>query len=232
MPMGWDCVPRLPVLCTPYNTLYTCDGAPHLRSPVPGSPEPEPARLSRERIVKTAFGLLEREGWEALSMRRLAQELDVWPMAAYRYFRDKDELVDALVDYAVAEMDLPSGRGPWRAQIRRLLGAARRTLEGLPPELRARLAPALLAPGAPGLSDAGLEILGSAGFPREQAGRAWAALGAYTVGFVEIAPAVPHAHFEYGLDRLMDGLEHKLPERTQAPSGRARGRSGATRLPH
>ena len=61
----------------------------------------EPTRLSRQRIVATSFGLLEREGWEALSMRRLAQELDVWPMAVYRYFHDKDELVDALVGHAV-----------------------------------------------------------------------------------------------------------------------------------
>jgi TetR/AcrR family tetracycline transcriptional repressor len=52
--------------------------------------------LSRERIVDAAFRLLEQDGWDALSMRRLAQELDVWPMAVYRYFRDKDELVEAL----------------------------------------------------------------------------------------------------------------------------------------
>jgi AcrR family transcriptional regulator len=181
------------------------------------SPEPERARLSRERIVEAALGLLERQGWEALSMRRLAQELDVWPMAVYRYFRDKDELVDALAGYVIEEMDLPRGRGPWRAQIRRLLGAAKRTLQRLPPELRARLAPALLAPGTPGLSDTGLEILKSAGFRGEQAGRAWLALGAYMAGFVQIAPPGADAQFEYGLERLMDGLERKLPE--PGPSG-------------
>ena len=47
------------------------------------------ARLSRERIVEAALGIVEREGLGALSMRRLAQELDVWPMSVYRYFRDK-----------------------------------------------------------------------------------------------------------------------------------------------
>jgi AcrR family transcriptional regulator len=190
------------------------------------SAEPEPARLSRERIVDAAFGVLEREGWDSLSMRRLGQELDVWPMAVYRHFRDKDELVDALVAYLVAEIDLPVERGPWRRRIRRLLDTARGTLEPLPPELRARLAPVLLAPGMAGLSDAGLRILESAGFRGEQAGGAWAALGAYTAGFVEIAPTVAHAQFEHGLDRLMDGLERGLPEQQGTSSERERGRVG------
>jgi len=171
------------------------------------STEPESARLSRERIVDAAFRVLEREGWEALSMRRLGQELDVWPMAVYRHFHDKDELVDALVAFLVAEIDLPAERGPWRTRIRKLLDAVRGTLEPLPPELRARLAPVLLAPGSADLADAGLRTLESAGFRGEQAGRAWAALGAYTVGFVEIAPTVAQAQFEHGLERLMDGLE-------------------------
>ncbi|HEX2231904.1 MAG TPA: helix-turn-helix domain-containing protein [Thermoleophilaceae bacterium] len=179
------------------------------------SAEPEPARLSRERIVDAAFRVLEREGWEALSMRRLGQELDVWPMAVYRHFQDKDELVDALVAYLVAEIDLPVGRCPWRSRIHKLLDVARGTLEPLPPELRARLAPVLLAPRMAALSDAGLRILESAGFRGDDAGTAWAALGAYTVGFVEIAPTAAQAQFEYGLERLIDGLE--LQRRPNTP---------------
>jgi len=51
----------------------------------------EPAtRLSRERVLEAALALAEREGLEALSMRRIAQELDVWPMSLYRYFHDKE----------------------------------------------------------------------------------------------------------------------------------------------
>src|SRR3954451_8011577 len=53
-------------------------------------------QLSRERILGAAAELAGRDGLESLSMRRLAQELDVWPMSVYRYFRDKDELVDAV----------------------------------------------------------------------------------------------------------------------------------------
>jgi AcrR family transcriptional regulator len=199
-----------------YSVQYTV----HMdRAPAPS----EPSKLSRDRIVEVGFGLLERDGWEALSMRRLAQELDVWPMAVYRYFRDKDELVDALVGHAIGAIDVPGGQGPWRAQMRELCGAARSTLARLPPELGARLAPALFTPGRSGLTDAGLEILGSAGFRADQARRAWAALGAYTAGFAELAPEGGAAEFDYGLDRLMDGLEQRSPKRKRATTSRRAG---------
>src|SRR3954462_15307587 len=106
--------------------------------------------LSRERIVETSFRLLEQDGWDALSMRRLAQELDVWPMAVYRYFRDKDELVDALVDHAAGRMERPAPEGDWRERLRGLLDAARVTLHPLPPELRARPGALPLPPPGPG----------------------------------------------------------------------------------
>jgi TetR/AcrR family tetracycline transcriptional repressor len=174
------------------------------------SPEPEPSRLSRERIVEAAFGLLEREGWEALSMRRLAQELDVWPMAVYRYFRDKEELVDAVLGSVVETMELPRVSGSWRDRLSELLGSARRTLEPLPPELRTRLAPQLAAPGALPVSEAGIGAMKSAGFTRAEAARAWEALAAYAVGSLSCRPGRSQRdrrQFEYGLDRLLDGLE-------------------------
>src|SRR3954466_5274956 len=118
--------------------------------------------LSRERIIDAAVGLLEEDGWDALSMRRLAQELDVWPMAVYRYFRDKDELVDALVDHAAGRMELPGTEGSWRERLRGPLAAARVPLRRRPPELRARLGSLLVAPGGPGLAAQGIESLESA----------------------------------------------------------------------
>ena len=89
-------------------------------------------RLSRDRIVEAALGLVEREGWDALSMRRLAQELDVWPMAVYRYFQDKDALVEGLVDAAAESVELPGRRGSWRTRMRALLHGARDALRRPP----------------------------------------------------------------------------------------------------
>lgn len=153
--------------------------------------------LSRERIIDTAVGLLEQDGWDALSMRRLAQELDVWPMAVYRYFRDKDELVDALVDHAAARMELPGAEGHWRERVGALLEATRLTLGRLPPELRARM----VAP------EGGLDVLESAGLDADEARQAWSALAAYTIGAVELRDD----DFDYGLDRLLDGIEAANP---------------------
>src|ERR687896_123729 len=85
-------------------------------------------KLSEERIVEAALALVEREGWDGLSMRRLAQELDVWPMAVYRYFRDKDELLDAMLGAAADGVTIPPARGPWRKQMSDLLREVRRTL--------------------------------------------------------------------------------------------------------
>jgi AcrR family transcriptional regulator len=176
--------------------------------------EGETGQLSRERIVDASLGLLEQEGWEALSMRRLAQQLDVWPMAVYRYFRDKDELVDALVDHAVEQTELPPARDDWRDQLVALLEAARATLERLPPELRSRLASVLFSPDASGLAATGVELLRSAGFDPEGSRLGWSTLAAYTVGFVEIGPT--EAELEYGLDRLLNGLEAELGAAAEA----------------
>ena len=71
-------------------------------------------RLSRQLILDTAIGLVQREGESALSMRRIAQELDVWPMSLYRYFHDKQALLEALAEANAA----------WQALVDYLAGSA------------------------------------------------------------------------------------------------------------
>ena len=79
--------------------------------------------LSREPIVAAALELVDRDGWDALSMRRLAVELDVWPMAIYRHFSDKEDLLAAVADAAADRVAAPGG------DLRQLAHEAR----GLPP---------------------------------------------------------------------------------------------------
>lgn len=62
--------------------------------------------LSRERIVDTALALVDAEGLEALSMRRLGTELGMDPMAVYYYMPNKAALLDAVVEAVMAEIDL------------------------------------------------------------------------------------------------------------------------------
>jgi TetR/AcrR family transcriptional regulator, tetracycline repressor protein len=142
-------------------------------------------------------------------MRRLALALDVWPMALYRYFRDKDELLDAVVARATDQIERPAPAGPWRQQVHGLLRAVREALGGEALGLGERLPRVLLTPGLVRLAEDGLGILHEAGFDAEEAPRAWRALLSYTIGFAAQGPG-KEADFEYGLERLLDGLEANL----------------------
>jgi AcrR family transcriptional regulator len=151
-------------------------------------------RLSRERILAAAGEIAEREGLDALSMRRLAQELDVWPMSVYRYFQDKDALLDSLAAAAAGEIGAARTTGSWREQIGELLGGARRSIAASS-GIGGRLPRAFLSPDALRLSEAAMSILRDAGLSPEQAARAWRALWSYTFGFAtfQVAPSEEEA---------------------------------------
>jgi AcrR family transcriptional regulator len=171
----------------------------------PAADKREPG-LSRERILDAAAKLAAREGVDGLSMRRLAQALDVWPMALYRYFDDKDALLDALVARATDGVARPASDGPWRERMRELLHGARDALGGDAGGLGAELPRALVTPGAARLAGDGLGILADAGFGPDEARSAWRALLAYALGSLALGPG-DDAEFDYGLGRLLDGLE-------------------------
>jgi AcrR family transcriptional regulator len=145
--------------------------------------KPAPPPLSRERIVDAASRLIQRDGLSALSMRRLAQELDVWPMAVYHWFRDKEALLDAVAASTAGSIELPSADEPWREQLRTLLHGAHEAMARDPAGMGASLARAFLAPEAMRLSEAALAILVQAGLSTREAASAWRALWSYTYGF-------------------------------------------------
>jgi AcrR family transcriptional regulator len=68
-------------------------------------------------VLRTALELVDHEGLEALTFRRLAGELGVDAMAIYRYAAGKDDLLDGLIDVTMAELHLDPGAGDWRAQL-------------------------------------------------------------------------------------------------------------------
>lgn len=86
---------------------------------------PRPPRISRSTAVTTALRILDDEGPGALSMRRLAQRLGVTSPSLYKHFRDLDDLVDALVDAVVHEINTGPVRAgepatSWRDELSRL----------------------------------------------------------------------------------------------------------------
>jgi TetR/AcrR family transcriptional regulator, tetracycline repressor protein len=81
-------------------------------------------RLSRAAVTRAAIALADAEGLEALTIRRLATELGVTPMALYWHFKDKDALHDGIVEAVLAEVRLPDeGGGSWDVELRTVLDA-------------------------------------------------------------------------------------------------------------
>ncbi|MDG4823720.1 TetR/AcrR family transcriptional regulator C-terminal domain-containing protein [Asanoa sp. WMMD1127] len=83
--------------------------------------EPTRARratpLTRERIVEAAVALLDDAGVDGLTMRRLAQRLDVTPTALYWHVKTKDDVLDLAVDEVFGEVELPPPGDDWRADL-------------------------------------------------------------------------------------------------------------------
>lgn len=84
--------------------------------------------LNRDRVLRAAVALADATGIDALSMRRLAQELDVVPMALYKHVANKEELLDGMADAVVGEIDPPAAGTDWQRVVRGRILSARRVL--------------------------------------------------------------------------------------------------------
>jgi len=130
----------------------------------------ERARLSKETVVDRAFELADRDGLEALTIRKLTQSLGVTPMALYWHFHGKDDLLDALAERVWGEIDISvDPAAPWPRQFRGIL-------ESLISALRAHpAAPDLLmhdhkrTEAALRATEAALDVIRGAGFSPEYA---------------------------------------------------------------
>ncbi|MFJ1805351.1 MULTISPECIES: TetR/AcrR family transcriptional regulator C-terminal domain-containing protein [unclassified Streptomyces] len=95
--------------------------------PVPPEPisrraRPAKAPLSREAIVRTGLAILDRDGLDALTMRRVAKELDTGPASLYVYVANRDDLMAAMLDEALARVPL-AAEGTWRERLHALAAA-------------------------------------------------------------------------------------------------------------
>ncbi len=85
--------------------------------------------LTRAVVTHAAVALADQEGVDAVSMRRLAQQLGVVPMALYKHVADKEDLLDGMVDVVIEAYAVESpGSDDWRDGVRARVLAARRSL--------------------------------------------------------------------------------------------------------
>jgi AcrR family transcriptional regulator len=142
-------------------------------------------------VLRAAIALADRSGLGALTMRSLAQALDVQPMALYYHLPNKAAILDGVVDLVFAEIDLPVPGRDWRAELRRRARSARRVLGQHPwaialMESRRNPGPATLQH-----HDAVLATLRAAGFSVSMTAHAYAVLDAFIYGFAVQEAALP-----------------------------------------
>jgi AcrR family transcriptional regulator len=197
---------------------------------------PRQTLLTRQRIVEVAAALVDAEGLEAVSVRRLAAELGVQGPSLYNYFATKAEILDAVADSVVAQVDVSAfATHDWRDGLRLWAHSYHAVLSAHP-----NIVPVLAhgpgrRPAALAMADAVYGALVDAGWPPSRATHIGAlmrylvygsALGSFALGFAEDPqlyeryPHLQHAHllaehrqridegaFDLGLEMLIAGLD-------------------------
>ncbi len=139
--------------------------------------------LSRRRILEAAVQFVDREGLEALSMRKLGAELGVEAMSLYNHVPNKDALLDGMVDLLLGELEVPSEDKDWEERIREAYRTFRHLAHEHPnvfPLFVVR--PPETMDGA-WLVEEFLKTLRRAGFDTQTTLHAFRALSSYTVGY-------------------------------------------------
>ena len=183
----------------------------------PADPSTAPAGLSRARVCREALALVDEEGLEALTMRRLGARLGVEAMSLYRHVQDKADLLDALHAAVLGDLQPEGVTGDdWRALLGGLCRALRSALLRHPHVLPLFTTRPVTAPE--GLAT--LERVGAAfaraGFGPAESEQAIYVTGMFTIGHAIFDAAAPRhtraaerrraATFEFGLEALLDGI--------------------------
>jgi TetR/AcrR family tetracycline transcriptional repressor len=168
--------------------------------------------ISRQQIVEAALQALGSTGFDRLTIRNLALRLGVSPMALYRHIRDKDDLLDEVVDELVRRSwEAPTAGHGWRAATEQAADALRELLVREPAALYVYLRHPVITPAAIARMEAMVQVLREGGFGPEAAERAYAAVHTYTVGFAALEASRARAQSAPPLKaRELEGLAARL----------------------
>ena len=141
--------------------------------------------LTRERVLGTAVALADQRGIESLSMRKLAEALDVVPMALYRHVANKDELLGGMIDVVVDEIDPPLDGADWKTAIRERILSARRALLRHPWASRVMESRTTPTPVVLEYMDSMIGLFRTGGFSLDVTHHAMHAMGSRMFGFTQ-----------------------------------------------
>jgi AcrR family transcriptional regulator len=161
--------------------------------------------LSAARVLDGAIRLADRIGIEKLTIRKLADELDVTPMAIYNYVAGKDEIVNGMVETVFSEIELPPVEEDWKAALRRRCVSMHEVLlrhPWAPPLMESRPAP---GPALLHHHDAVLGCLRRGGLSLPWAAHAYAVLDSYVYGY-----AMQEANLPFGGDHQIGDIAEAI----------------------
>src|SRR5215472_10894736 len=145
--------------------------------------------LTRESIVMAATRLVERDGYEALTIRNVAAELGVKSASLYWHFPTKEALVDQLADEVMADLDLGSPTRDWRRDLRERSLRLYRRLRERRDSARLRAGRLVTGPHTLRWMESGLDVFLRAGLAPRDAAFASHAVHVYVMGFAIFAAA-------------------------------------------
>jgi len=144
-------------------------------------------RLTRERVVDAAIVVMDTEGLDAVSMRRVAREVGVEAMSLYNHVRDKDDLLQGVCEGIMSRYEFPDGGGDWVERAKAGARAWRSLLQAHPDLVRLFAethGPAPSSPESLRPTEFALRLFREAGLSDRDTVQAFHAFGGYIQGFV------------------------------------------------
>ncbi len=140
-------------------------------------------RLSRERILEAGIELADASGVEALTMRRLGEQLGFEAMSLYRHVTNKDDLLDGMLDLVLAEWELPDGGGEWTSRVRASALSVHAALRRHPWAAQLLIADARVRPVRMRYMESLLTCLRDAGFDADRTYHVYHLIDGHIFGF-------------------------------------------------
>ena len=147
--------------------------------------QPRP-HLSKRRILEAAVKVMDEDGLEAVTMRRLGRELGVEAMSLYNHVEDKQAILEGVCEVVMGEYEFPRRAGDWTQEVRAGGRAWRKLLKAHPnaiPLFSERRKPMTSVEALKPMESA-LDMLRRAGLSEEDTVQAFRAFGSYIFGFV------------------------------------------------
>lgn len=189
-----------------------------------------PPLISREQVLACALKVADRDGLEAVTMRRLGAELDVDPMAVSRKLGGKAALYDGLIEHVLGEVTVPPNTGDWAEDFAALTRALRATLLAHPNTVPLLGTRPPVSPGAFRVMEAAVTVLLDAGFSPQDAADGVDCAARLVIGHVLAEAGQPPVGEIGGGDAQHRQAQQDLP-RAEFPGLAAITRDGVTHSP-